>query len=224
MAVAFDAASTAYVTNSTSVTVALTVANNACLLVMCQLKGAAGLSVSAVYANGTQMTQIARVESGGTSPINNHIFALTASPSGTVSISADIVGATGRGMGIAAISFTGQRTDSNPFSAIAKVTAGAQANINLSVSTSTTDMCVLFGGGTNSLQSNCTVRASNASNWGFYLATTAGTINGASGFSASISMSFGANYVHCSMLLNVAAVRATATVFQYSRMMKGIGY
>lgn len=173
MAVTFDAAAKSIQTSTASNSIALTIAANAFLLVSVSTVTNPGGSVSSVAANGNALTQIARVEASAGVILT--IFCITAAPSGSVSISANLVGGTAFTMQIQAASYLGVRS-ALPIGTINTGTAGAVNNINISLSTSTTDRVVFFAAGINDITAmNATTRLNTNTNFGSFWADTAGS-------------------------------------------------
>lgn len=177
------------------------------------------VSVSAVYANGTLLTQLGRVVLSNTVTVTACLWGLTSSPSGGVSISAVAVGGVATTFEIMAASYLGAAT-TNPFGTVITTTATSVANVVMSVSTSTTHRVVLFGTGRQTFTAmNATVRQTDASHNTTFWADTAGPGN-------AISLSVSCNAVTQFtgfIAVNIAALVASTSLPPNKMALLGVG-
>lgn len=183
MAVAFDNSAKGISTVTANTVCSFTVAAGAILLAGVMTDN--NRSISACVANGTNMTQIGRALHTSANMVVT-LFGLTAAPSGTVSISATVVGGVSEAMMIGAASYTGAR-DVNPWGTIITFTDSAVATIAVSISTSTNDRVVFLITGNNLLTAtNVTTRITDQAHTVYRWGDTAGP-------SSVISVSASAN-------------------------------
>lgn len=189
MAVTYDNSAQGIQTATASVVVSLAVTPGACLVV--GISTSSNVSISACYANGTQLTQLGRaLHDSNTMAVC--LFGYTAPPSGTVSISANTVAAAQSTIGIHAASYVGGVFGTDVF-------IGSASNVtacNLTFSTSTTDMMVLFGASRQTLQIlNGTTRQTDNQHLAVRLADTAGSASSFI-FSMSGNNASATNYIY----------------------------
>lgn len=176
MPVTFDT-SGIYTSSTTTGTVALTIASNACLIVGVATNAVLNKSVSAIYVNAVDITssRLQRIEATKDGiGVTSEIYCMTAAPSGAVTITVTLIGVAAN-MVIIGASYIGAKSV-NPFSVTDARSATGVSNVVVSISTSTTDRVVFFASanvGTISA-TNATQRQKTAEHFGCFLADTAG--------------------------------------------------
>lgn len=140
--VAFDnAAFLSSGVSAAALTITITAASNAVLLVAAHVNEAATLS--SVVAGGVGCTRLAYV-AGGTG--NTQIWGLTAPAAGTLAISARFAGANQAIWCLAAATYTGCRTSATPFGTAVVASAGPGLLATITVDSTASDMAVVAWG------------------------------------------------------------------------------
>lgn len=147
MAVTYDSSAKNSVGQTSTVTVVCTFTVAAGAVLLAGINTTTNVSVSACTVNGTPMTQLGRtLHTSAASAVT--LYGLTAAPSGVVSISANLVGGVAATMIIMGASYIGA-SGTNPFGTVISHSNSNVATTVMSLSTSTTDRVVAFGGGGN---------------------------------------------------------------------------
>lgn len=216
MAVLYDNSAIKTGTSTLVAVCTLTIAANACLIVGVSTQ--TNVSISACVAGSTTMTQLGRVLHNANGA-NVTLYGLTAAPSGSVSISANVVGGGAATMCIVAASYTGQR-QTNPFGVIKIGSASNVANFALSYSTSTTDRLIFFCGSTNNTSAtNTTLRQTDTQHLVTLYSDTAGPASTFSLSCTAVNSTFFAAFIG----LNIAATSAVSSGIKSFLAMQGVG-
>lgn len=182
--VAFDNAAKSVQTATASSSISMAITPGACLIVATMTASTAG--ISAVAANGTPLTRLIGADATFLSGPKVELWCVTASPSGTVSISANVIGGAAPTMQIMAASYTNVNMVGDPWATSASLNATSPTpGFDLTFSTTTNGVCVFAGAATQTITAmNMTNRLNDAAHKAFAFCDTVGP---ASSFVATIS-------------------------------------
>lgn len=162
----------------------LTATPGAVLLVFVGIGDA--VSVSAVNAGTAQLTRLSGINySAGASGRRAELWGLTAPASGTLTISAVLVGVAAAQIAIGAVTYTGHRTTATPFGGVATGTASTGATNSLIISSTAGNLIVIGWNTASGLVSSMPGTVNRLMTQGDFPAITVADGHGATNYTAS---------------------------------------